>query len=73
MRRSTGGDIKLVLGLALAYVGVVLAEGLVKLLMNVYRGWIGEKASRALRLATSALVGSLPAARKREPWESGSR
>jgi ABC-type bacteriocin/lantibiotic exporter with double-glycine peptidase domain len=33
---------------------------LVKLLMNVYRRWIGEKASRALRLATSALVGSVP-------------
>jgi ABC-type bacteriocin/lantibiotic exporter with double-glycine peptidase domain len=54
------GDIKLVLGLALAYAGVVLAEGLVKLLMNVYRGWVGEKAARALRLATSALVTSLP-------------
>lgn len=54
------GNIKLVLGLALAYVGVVLAEGLFKLLMNVYRGWIGEKSARALRLATSALVASLP-------------
>jgi ABC-type bacteriocin/lantibiotic exporter with double-glycine peptidase domain len=55
-----GGNLGLVLGLALAYLGVVLAEGLVKLLMNVYRGWLGEKAARALRLATSALVNSLP-------------
>jgi len=55
-----GGAIDHLLALALAYVGVVLAEGLVKLLMNVYRGWIGEKAARALRLATSALVASLP-------------
>jgi ABC-type bacteriocin/lantibiotic exporter with double-glycine peptidase domain len=56
-----GGNLKLVFALALAYLGVVIAEGLVKLLMNVYRGWTGEKAARALRLATSALVGSHPA------------
>jgi len=62
-----GGDIKLLFGLALAYLGVVLAEGLVKLLMNVYRGWTGEKAARALRLATSALVSSLP------PQQSGAQ
>ena len=55
-----GGKIGLVLGLALTYLGVVLAEGLVKLLMNVYRGWLGEKAARALRLATNKLVSSLP-------------
>lgn len=55
-----GGNFKLVVGLALAYAGVMLAEGLIKLLMNVYRGWVGEKAARALRLATSALVASLP-------------
>jgi ABC-type bacteriocin/lantibiotic exporter with double-glycine peptidase domain len=54
------GDIKLVLGLALAYACLVLSEGLVKLLMNVYRGWVGEKAVRALRLSASALVDSLP-------------
>jgi ABC-type bacteriocin/lantibiotic exporter with double-glycine peptidase domain len=62
-----GGNIKLVLGLALAYLAVVLAEGLLKLLMNVYRGWTGEKAARALRLATSTLIGSLP------PQQSGAQ
>jgi len=30
----------------LPYAGIVLTEGLTKLLMNVYRGWIGEKAVR---------------------------
>jgi len=55
-----GGSIELIVALALAYAGVVLCEGLVKLLMNVYRGWVGEKAVRALRLSTSALVDSLP-------------
>jgi hypothetical protein len=55
-----GGAVRRLLGLALGYVGVVVTEGLVKLLMQVYRGRIGAKASRALRLATSALVASAP-------------
>jgi ABC-type bacteriocin/lantibiotic exporter with double-glycine peptidase domain len=54
------GDIKLIFGLLVAYACVVMSEGLVKLLMNVYRGWAVEKAVRALRLATSALVDSMP-------------
>ena len=55
-----GGDLGLIVGWTLIYLGVVLSEGLVKLLMNVYRGWVAEKATRALRLSTSALVDSLP-------------
>lgn len=55
-----GGDLALIVGWTLIYLGVVLSEGLVKLLMNVYRGWVAEKATRALRLSTSALVDSLP-------------
>jgi len=54
------GDVKLVLGLAVAYACIVLSEGLVKLLMNIYRGWVGEKAVRALRLAASKLVDAMP-------------
>jgi len=54
------GNVKMVLGLAVAYACIVLSEGLVKLLMNIYRGWVGEKAVRALRLAASALVDSMP-------------
>ena len=57
------GDVKLVLGLVTAYVGIVLSEGLVKLLMNVYRGWVSEKAVRALRLAASNIAGSRPSLR----------
>ena len=53
--------IALVAALAVAYGCIVLAEGLVKLLMNIYRGWVGEKAVRALRLAASALVDAMPA------------
>jgi ABC-type bacteriocin/lantibiotic exporter with double-glycine peptidase domain len=54
------GDVGRVVVLAVVYAGIVLSEGLIKLLMNVYRGWIGEKAVRVLRLAASALVDSMP-------------
>ena len=53
-------DVQIVVVLALAYAGIVLSEGLVKLLMNIYRGWIAEKAVRVLRLTASALVDSMP-------------
>ena len=59
------GDLTRVLVLAVIYAGIVLTEGLVKLLMNIYRGWIGEKAVRVLRLAASALVDSMPEQRAR--------
>ena len=35
--------------LALAYVGVALTEGLIKLALNIYRGWVSESAVRQLR------------------------
>jgi ABC-type bacteriocin/lantibiotic exporter with double-glycine peptidase domain len=54
-------DARLVVVLALAYVAVVAAGGLVKLLLNIYAGWIGEKATRALRLSASALADGIPA------------
>jgi hypothetical protein len=54
------GDVGRVFMLAVVHAGIVLCEGLVKLLMNVYRGWIGEKAVRVLRLAASALVDAMP-------------
>jgi ABC-type bacteriocin/lantibiotic exporter with double-glycine peptidase domain len=53
-------DAQLVLALALIYAGIVVAEGSIKLLMNVYAGWIGEKAARALRLSASKLADSIP-------------
>jgi ABC-type bacteriocin/lantibiotic exporter with double-glycine peptidase domain len=59
------GNVTQVLALAVVYAGIVLTEDLVKLLMNIYRGWIGEKAVRVLRLAASALVDSMPEQRDR--------
>ena len=64
------GNIKLLLALAAVYVGIVLSEGLVKLLMNVYRGWVGEKAVRALRLAASTAASARPG-RRNEPDVQG--
>ena len=57
-------DARLVFGLAAAYAAVVVSQGLVKLLMNVYGGWIGEKAVRTLRLAATTLADGIPAAQQ---------
>jgi ABC-type multidrug transport system fused ATPase/permease subunit len=48
------GDLGRVVALGLVYAAIVLAEGLLKLLLNISCGWIGEKAVRSLRLAASA-------------------
>ena len=53
-----------ILWLALAYAGVALAEGLLKLGLNVYRGWVSSGAVRRLRatmhVLASRLVGAHP-------------
>ena len=49
-----------VVALAVAYVCIVVSEGLLKLFMNVYGGWIGERSVRALRLAASKVVDNIP-------------
>jgi ABC-type multidrug transport system fused ATPase/permease subunit len=38
-----------ILWLAIAYIAVTLAEGLIKLVLNVYRGWVSETSVRHLR------------------------
>jgi ABC-type multidrug transport system fused ATPase/permease subunit len=40
---------ELVVTLCAAYAGVVLVQGTTKLVVNVYRGWVGENAIRDLR------------------------
>ena len=40
---------ELVVTLCVAYAGVVLVQGATKLVVNVYRGWVGENAIRDLR------------------------
>jgi ABC-type multidrug transport system fused ATPase/permease subunit len=43
------GAFQPILWLALAYAGLALAEGAIKLALNVYRGWVSERAVRHLR------------------------
>ncbi|HLX27690.1 MAG TPA: ABC transporter transmembrane domain-containing protein [Casimicrobiaceae bacterium] len=57
-------DARLVVVLGLAYAAIVVSEGLLKLLLNVYGGWIGEKAIRTLRLSASTLADGIPAHQK---------
>ncbi len=43
------GSMKAVLWLAIAYAAVALAEQVLKLVLNVYRGWVAESTVRSLR------------------------
>jgi ABC-type multidrug transport system fused ATPase/permease subunit len=52
-----------VLLLALAYAGLALTEGAIKLLSNIYRAWVGESAVRLLRARVQHHLTDLPAAR----------
>jgi len=49
-----------VLVLCGVYAGVVLVHGATKLALNVYRGWVGERAVRDLRMRIRHLVGHAP-------------
>src|SRR5689334_5362724 len=49
-----------ILLLALTYAGLALAEGGIKLVLNIYRGWVSESAVRRLRRSIFTLVDGLP-------------
>jgi ABC-type bacteriocin/lantibiotic exporter with double-glycine peptidase domain len=51
-----------VVTLAVVYAGTVLLQGGIKLVLNVYRGWVGERATRDLRRRVHTLVSSHSAA-----------
>ena len=55
-----GGDNRLIVLLAVAYLAVGLAEGAIKLGMNIYRGWVAERAVRWLRRAIAAMSAAGP-------------
>ncbi len=52
---------QLVVILGIVYVGVELVQGGSKLGLNIYRSWVGERATRALRKRIRAIVGTSPA------------
>ena len=58
---SRAGITATILLLALAYVALALGEGLIKLGMNVYRGWVGEMSVLSLRMSVHNLIHALPA------------
>src|SRR5579859_6272988 len=45
--------------LAAVYAGVALFHGATKLGLNIYRGWVGQRAVRDLRRSVRALEGSV--------------
>jgi ABC-type multidrug transport system fused ATPase/permease subunit len=45
-----------VIWLCAAYAGVVLVQGGTKLVLNVYRGWVGERAKRDLRRRVHTVI-----------------
>src|SRR5580700_2939256 len=51
-------DFWFVIALCAVYAGVVLVQGGTKLVLNVYRSWVGERATRDLRRRVHALVSS---------------
>ena len=63
-------DVQRVIVLAVVYAAIVIAAGLLKLLLNVYGGWIGEKATRTLRLSATTLADGIPS-RQKDPNVQG--
>jgi ABC-type multidrug transport system fused ATPase/permease subunit len=53
---------RLVIVLCAVYAGTVLVQGGTKLVLNVYRSWVGERATRDLRRRVHVLVSSTSAA-----------
>ncbi len=53
-------DYELVILLCAAYAGTVLVQGGIKMVVNIYRGWVGERAVRDLRIRVRSLLGGLP-------------
>src|SRR6202045_1128918 len=51
-------DYRLVIVLCAVYAGAVLVQGGTKLVLNVYRSWVGERATRDLRPRVRLLVSS---------------
>jgi len=54
-------DYRLAVTLCIIYASVVVVHGGAKLILNVYRGWVGERATRDLRKRIRALVEDRPA------------
>ncbi len=63
------GATQVILWLAIAYAGVAVVEQVLKLILNIYRGWVAEDAVRSLRKTVQSLR---PEALPKDPTESDS-
>ena len=63
-------DYWLIIVLCAVYAGTVLVQGGTKLVLNVYRSWVGERAIRDLRRRVHVLVSS-PSAASSAPEAEG--
>lgn len=63
------GNLRAIFLLSLAYAGVALAEGAVKLALNVYCAWVSENTSRTLRKTIYHLLAGVPVGHKVENHE----
>ena len=57
-----GREYRLIVALCGVYAGTVLVQGGTKLVLNIYRSWVGERATRDLRRKIHQLVNSTSAA-----------
>jgi ABC-type multidrug transport system fused ATPase/permease subunit len=55
-------DFRLIITLCAVYAGTVLVQGGTKLVLNIYRSWVSERATRDLRRRVHVLVSSSSAA-----------
>jgi ABC-type multidrug transport system fused ATPase/permease subunit len=53
------GEPGMIISLAFAYFGVAVAQGAIKLAMNIYRGWVSENSTRYLRSVILSAEGKL--------------
>lgn len=57
------GSLSAIVWLSVAYFGIALLEGVLKFLLNLYRGWVSERAVRHLRMTILDLSRYVPARR----------
>ena len=63
----------MILTLCAVYAGVALSHGAIKLGLNIYRGWVGQRAVRDLRERIRALESGSGASSEGSTAESGER
>ncbi|KAA0683236.1 hypothetical protein DS837_19750 [Azospirillum brasilense] len=53
----SSGSLSAIMGLSIVSLGIAILEGLLKFILNLYRGWVSETAVRHLRMTILRLCG----------------